>query len=227
MTYKRGSRGEVVKQIQKTLCGAGYHVGVIDGIFGQMTEDAVKAFQKSKGLKSDGVVGVATLARLGIAAMPQFIGLKKSKRYINKILVHCSATPEGEDLTVEQIRAEHKRQGWSDIGYHYVIYRNGSIHEGRDVNLQGAHCADGGGNVGSIGVCYIGGVEKRRPGVAYKDLKPKDTRTDAQKAALLSLLFDLRKMYPDAKIYGHRDFDRHGKTCPSYDARSEYSRLVF
>ena len=126
--YKRGLRGEMVKQIQKALCGAGYHVGVIDGVFGQMTEDAVLMFQKDKGLTSDGIVGPATLAKL----IPN--RFKKSKRMINKIIIHCSATPEGEDLTVEQIRKDHKAQGWSDIGYHYVIYRDGSIHEEEPVN---------------------------------------------------------------------------------------------
>ena len=217
--YKRGSRGEIVKQIQKALCGAGYHVGVIDGIFGQMTEDAVLMFQKANGLTADGIVGPATFAKL----IPN--RFKKSRRNITKIIVHCSATPEGEDLTVEQIRKDHKAQGWSDIGYHYVIYRDGSIHEGRDVNLQGAHCGDNGGNIGSIGICYIGGKERRIPGVAYKNLKDKDTRTDAQKVALLNLLLTLRKLYPQAKIYGHRDFDMHGTTCPSFDATKEYSNI--
>ena len=133
--YKRGSRGEMVKQIQKALCGAGYHVGMIDGIYGVMTEEAVKAFQKSRGLKQDGIVGPVTLALL----IPS--RLKKSRRRIDKIIVHCSATPEGEGYTVEQIRKDHRAQGWSDIGYHYVIYRDGSIHDGRDVDIQGAHCA--------------------------------------------------------------------------------------
>lgn len=219
MTYKRGSRGEIVRQIQKALCGAGFHVGVIDGIFGQMTEDAVKEFQSNNNLKADGIVGPATLAKL----IP--FRLKKSKRRIDKILIHCSATPEGEDLTVEQIRKDHKAQGWSDIGYHYLIYRDGSIHEGRDVDLQGAHCGDNGGNIGSIGICYIGGIEKRRKGVAYKNLKPKDTRTDAQKVSLLNLLLTLKKLYPNATIYGHRDFDKHGKSCPSFDAKKEYSKI--
>ena len=216
--YKKGSRGEVVKQIQKALCGAGYHVGMIDGVYGQMTEDAVKAFQRSRGLNADGIVGPATLVLL----IPS--RFKKSKRRIDKIIVHCSATPEGEGLTVEQIRRDHKKQGWSDIGYHYVIYRDGSIHDGRDVDIQGAHCAEGGGNVGSIGVCYVGGLEKRRAGVAYNQLKPKDTRTLAQKAALIKLLTDLKTIYPNAKIYGHRDFTNK-KACPSFDAKSEYKAI--
>lgn len=212
MVYKKGSpKSEVVKQIQKAL-----HL-YPDGIFGILTEEAVKEFQKSKGLKVDGIVGSQTLAYL----IP--LRLKKSSRYINELIVHCSATPEGKDYSVEDIRADHKKQGWSDIGYHYVIYRDGTVHMGRDVDLVGAHCAKNGHNQHSIGICYIGGVENK-PNTPYHLLKAKDTRTDAQKAALLSLLFDLKKLYPQAKIYGHRDFDS-GKECPSFNAKSEYKRL--
>lgn len=217
VAYRKGSTGEMVKQIQKSLCGAGHHVGVIDGIFGVMTEEAVRNFQQEHGLTVDGIVGPATLMEL----IPH--RWKKSKRKIDKIIVHCTATPEGEDATVEQIRKEHKAQGWSDIGYHYVVYRDGSIHMGRDVDIQGAHCAEHGGNIGSIGVCYVGGVEARRKDVAYKDLKAKDTRTEAQKASLLSLLIDLKSMYPGVRIYGHRDFSN--KACPSFDALNEYRCL--
>ena len=204
---------------QKLLNEKGGYGLAVDGIYGSDTAAAVKTFQKKNGLTADGIVGPATFAKL----IPN--RFKKSRRNITKIIIHCSATPEGEDLTVEQIRKDHKAQGWSDIGYHYVIYRDGSIHEGRDVNLQGAHCGDNGGNIGSIGICYIGGKERRIPGVAYKNLKDKDTRTDAQKVALLNLLLTLRKLYPAAKIYGHRDFDKHGKTCPSFDAKKEYSNI--
>ena len=70
-------------------------------------------------------------------------------RNIKEIIVHCSATPEGEDFTVEQIRKMHLARGFSDIGYHYVIYRDGSIHKGRDEAKSGAHCT--GHNTISIG----------------------------------------------------------------------------
>lgn len=204
-TYKRGSRGEVVKQIQKAL-----HL-YPDGIFGIITEEAVKEFQAKNGLKADGVVGPATLVKLDIATV------EKSERYINELIIHCAATPEGRDYTVEDIRNWHKKQGWSDIGYHYVIYRDGTIAKGRDVNLIGAHCSKGNHNSHSIGICYIGGVDKGGK-------KAKDTRTEQQKKSLLSLLRDLKKLYPGAKIYGHHDFDP-GKDCPSFDARKEYAGL--
>ena len=140
--------------------------------------------------------------------------LKKSRRRINEIIVHCTATPEGRDYTVADIRQMHKAQGWVDIGYHYLIYRDGSIHEGRNVDMVGAHCQ--GHNAQSIGVCYVGGV-------ARDGKTPKDTRTPAQKDALIHLLMQLVCLYPDATIRGHRDFA--AKACPSFDATKEYKNL--
>lgn len=212
--YRKGSpKSEVVRQIQKAL------KLYPDGIFGILTEEAVKEFQENNGLKADGIVGPATLAVL----LKKSFSLRKSKRYINELIVHCSATPEGCDYTVEDIRKWHKSSGWSDIGYHYVVYRNGTVVNGRDVDLVGAHCAKGGHNQHSIGICYIGGVENK-PGIPVHLQKPKDTRTEAQKMALLSLLIDLKKLYPSATIWGHHDFDK-GKDCPSFDARAEYKNL--
>ncbi len=135
-------------------------------------------------------------------------------RIINEIIIHCSATPEGKDYTVNQIRQWHKQRGFSDIGYHYVVYRDGSIHTGRPIERIGAHCS--GHNAYSIGVCYIGGVAK-------DGKTPKDTRTAAQKASLIKLIKDLRKKYPNATIHGHREYAN--KACPSFDAKTEYKDL--
>lgn len=230
---KLGSRGELVKMVQKAL-----HL-YPDGIFGKLTDEAVRAYQREKGLTVDGKVGPKTLTLLFPSAVANEVSLpncsgvqhrvlflKKSKRRIDEIIVHCTATPEGRDYTVEQIRKDHTMpvklggRGWSDIGYHYVIYRDGTTHEGRSVDISGAHCVDH--NAHSIGISYVGGVENI-PGVPYNKLKPKDTRTNAQKAELLSLLIDLKKLYPKAKIYGHRDFA--SKACPSFDAKKEYERV--
>ena len=202
--YKIGSRGAMVKQIQQALAGAGLAV-IPDGIYGRITLEAVTEFQRMNGLKVDGMVGPATLAKL----IP--CRLRKSKRRITEIIVHCSDTPAGREVTVEDIRRWHKEKGWSDIGYHYVVYLDGSVHEGRSVDIIGAHCE--GHNAHSIGVCYVGGK-------SGDSNLAKDTRTDRQKAALLSLMLDLRKMYPDAKIYGHRDFA--AKDCPCFNAKYEY-----
>lgn len=208
MLLKKGNRGESVKQLQKALNL------YPDGIFGEVTEEAVKAFQKSNGLKQDGIVGDKTWE-----ALPKpnygFGGiLKQSKRTIKEIIVHCTATPEGRVETVQSIRNMHKAKGWSDIGYHYLIGLNGERWEGRNVNLIGAHCE--GHNSNSIGVCYVGGVDKK--------MQAKDTRTEKQKYALVALLKDLRKLYPKAKIYGHHDFNK-GKSCPCFDAKNEYKNI--
>lgn len=135
-------------------------------------------------------------------------------RTINEIIIHCSATPEGRPHTVGDIRAWHKQRGFKDVGYHYIIYIDGSIHAGRDEGVIGAHTKYH--NQHSIGVCYIGGLEAGSN-------KPKDTRTAAQKKALLQLLRQLKKKYPRAKIYGHRDFA--AKACPCFDAKTEYAQI--
>jgi len=192
----------MVKQIQKALNL------FPDGYFGPLTDERVRLFQKEKGLKVDGIVGPATLAKL----IPT--RLKKSKRTINEIIVHCTATPEGKEYSVADIRRWHLKRGFSDIGYHYVIHLDGTVENGRDVDLSGAHCTNH--NAHSIGVVYVGGVAK-------DNKTPKDTRTNEQKAALASLLMDLRHLYPTAKIHGHRDFAN--KACPSFDATYEYRKF--
>ncbi len=135
-------------------------------------------------------------------------------RIINEIIIHCSATPEGKDYTVEQIKQWHKQRGFSDIGYHYVIYRDGSIHSGRPIERIGAHCLKH--NAHSIGVCYIGGVAK-------DGKTPKDTRTDAQKESLIKLIKELKAKYPKATVHGHREYAN--KACPCFDAKNEYKNL--
>lgn len=109
-TLKLGSRGNEVKTLQNKL-----NI-VADGIFGPKTEEAVKNFQKKNNLTVDGIVGPNTWIKLGTSNI----------RSINETIVHCSATAEGKDFTVAQIRQWHLARGFSDIGYHYVIYRDGT-----------------------------------------------------------------------------------------------------
>lgn len=201
-TITKGSKGEEVKTLQSVL-----HLAQ-DGIFGSITEEALNEFKKEHSLPEDGICDTRTW----IALLPDRL-LKAQKRAINEIIVHCTATPEGRDYTVEQIRKQHKAQGWNDIGYHYVVYRDGSVHEGRDVNVAGAHC--NGHNLHSIGVVYVGGCDKA--------MRPKDTRTDAQKESLYFLLKVLRKHYPQTTIHGHNEYAN--KACPSFDVKSEYKDL--
>ena len=141
--------------------------------------------------------------------------LKHSKmRKINQIIIHCSDTIEGKNFTVDDIKKWHKARGWTDIGYHYVVYLDGSIHKGRNEEVVGAHCE--GHNAHSIGVCYIGGKEAGT-------FRAKDTRTKAQKEALIRLLMKLVCKYPDAEIVGHRDLAN--RKCPCFDAKNEYRNI--
>ena len=135
-------------------------------------------------------------------------------RDIKKIIVHCSATPEGRDVSTAEIKRWHtEERGWSDIGYHWVIELHGSRHLGRHEEVTGAHRK--GHNSDSIGICYVGGTDV--------DRDPKDTRTEEQKAEMINLLSELLDKYPDSVIYGHRDFA--DKACPSFDAKAEYADI--
>ena len=137
-------------------------------------------------------------------------------RPINRIIVHCTASPEGREMTVKQIDDIHRNENhWANgIGYHWVIYLDGSIHQGRPESMPGAHCV--GYNKHSIGVCYVGGTEKDNPE------KAKDTRTPEQKEAFVKLLAELHERYPQATLHGHREFAN--KDCPSFDVH-EYDYI--
>lgn len=135
-------------------------------------------------------------------------------REINKIIVHCSATREGENFEVAEIRKWHLARGFNDIGYHFYIDLHGEIHKGRDIDKIGAHCK--GHNRNSIGICYCGGVEA-------DGKTPKDTRTTDQRRALVAVLRTLKAMYPNAIIHSHSDFAN--KACPSFNATLEYENI--
>lgn len=200
MIFKIGSRGEDVKKIQKALnC-------IPDGIFGPITDEAVKAFQKENSLTVDGIVGEKTWNKL----FPSGSTLQKSNRKITEIIVHCSATIEGKEFDVDDIRKWHKERGFADVGYNYVITLDGDIQTGRPVDKVPAHCL--GHNVCSLGVCYIGGLGE--------NLQPKDTRTEAQKKSMKKLIDELKSLYPGVRVFGHCDFS--AKACPCFDAKKEY-----
>lgn len=136
------------------------------------------------------------------------------ERPITELIVHCSATPAGRDVTASDIRRWHREErGFADIGYHFVVRLDGKVECGRPLAVVGAHCR--GHNSRSVGVCYVGGIGS--------DGRPADTRTPAQRQALLGLLTALRRRFPGASIHGHRDFAAKG--CPSFDATAEYRNL--
>jgi len=135
-------------------------------------------------------------------------------RSVKEIIIHCSATREGQDIPVETIKDWHLARGFNDIGYHFYIDLNGVIYKGRDIDKIGAHCK--GRNRNSIGVCYCGGVEA-------DGKTPKDTRTQEQKESLLHVLKTIKAMYPESMIYSHNEFA--AKACPSFDATEEYEDI--
>jgi N-acetylmuramoyl-L-alanine amidase len=136
-------------------------------------------------------------------------------RKITEIIIHSTATPAGKPFTVGDVDAWHRARGFRCIGYHYLIGINGQIWRGRSIEETGAHCLHH--NAQSIGICYVGGVE------AVGTRKPADTRTPAQKTALVNLLKQLLKQFPEAVIHSHRDFA--ATNCPSFDATAEYRNL--
>jgi len=154
---------------------------------------------------------------------------------IDAIVIHCSATPEGRDIKAADIDKMHRQRGFAMIGYNYVIDLDGTVEIGRPLTRNGAHCNTAGTsgvpyNRHSIGICYIGGVDKNG--------KPKDTRTKAQKIAMHTLVDRLMDKYPITEILGHRDAspdlnkdgkitkDEWIKACPCFDVKSEFPLLV-
>ena len=136
-------------------------------------------------------------------------------RKITLIVIHCSANKAGSALRAADIDRYHRSLGWKCCGYHYVIPRDGTIEAGRPPEMTGAHCRDH--NSHSIGICYIGGLDN-------DGKKPKDTRTEAQKAALRKLIEQLHQRYPKALIVGHHDLNRQ-KACPCFHVTAEYIDL--
>ena len=137
-------------------------------------------------------------------------------REVNLLVVHCTATRCNKDFPVSTLRASHKARGFADIGYHFYITRDGETHPCRPVHQIGAHAT--GWNDKSIGICYEGGLDENG--------RIADTRTYAQKCALLDLLRQLKTDYPKARILGHYQLSENiRKACPCFDAKREYAQL--
>lgn len=181
----------------------------------------VKTFQKAIGVYDDGLFGPKTLE----AALAAIVNkndsdapvhfpssfFPKLSRPVDELIWHTSATPEGREISVDTIRGWHKDgRGWSDIGYHYVVHLDGSVEAGRPLNKIGAHVS--GHNRRTIGACYIGGMNA-------KMTVAKDTRTPAQKAAMVALTKELISRYNLTEISGHNQYAN--KACPSFPVRSD------
>jgi N-acetyl-anhydromuramyl-L-alanine amidase AmpD len=129
---------------------------------------------------------------------------------VKYIVIHCAATPPSMDVGVEEIRLWHLRRGWFDIGYHYVIRRDGTIEDGRPTDRPGAHAR--GFNHLSLGICLVGGVDEHN--------NPENNFTDDQFDALAGLVKGLKVGEPDAEVLGHNQLPNVNKACPSFDARA-------
>lgn len=137
---------------------------------------------------------------------------------IKYIVLHYSATYPDQDLDVEDIRKMHLARGFNDVGYHYIIKRDGTVQKGRADNVVGAHVA--GHNTGSLGICCIGGIERATgPNVGV------DNRTQAQKDATVLLVQDLLRKHPTAQVVGHRDMPGAKTQCPGFNAQSWWASV--
>ncbi len=132
-------------------------------------------------------------------------------RSLTEIIVHCSATKQDEDIGVAEIRQWHLDKGWDDVGYHYVIRRDGTIEYGRPIEIIGAHVI--GRNTRSIGICLIGGTD------ADDRRKAEANFTLVQYQSLNVLIAELHEQHGPLRVLGHRDTGAN-KACPSFDVRA-------
>ncbi len=131
-------------------------------------------------------------------------------RKITEIIIHCTATPRGREVTAAMVDRWHRANGWAGIGYHWLIRLDGTVEPGRPEDQPGAHCR--GHNSNSIGIAYVGGTEA-------DGVTPADTRTPAQRRSLKKLVATLRVRYPYATVHGHNEFS--AKACPCFDVAGE------
>jgi len=154
---------------------------------------------------------------------------------VRYIVIHCSATRADRDYTPEQMLRDHKARGFRTIGYHAYIRKDGTVTYHRHWLEVGAHARPF--NRCSIGICYEGGIAVADSVMRNAEcgMTPQhstintphycDTRTPAQMEQLLLLLMKLKKMFPKAKIVGHRDLPGVHKECPCFDVEEAYGFL--
>jgi hypothetical protein len=147
----------------------------------------------------------------------------KKRTHTRRIILHCSATSKQwarnkpMDLILSEIRHWHVNDnGWSDVGYHWLIGPTGEVVTGRDETLMGAHTKAH--NSDSIGICLIGGR-----GSGDTDA-PEDHFTPAQLAALVELVADIERRYPGVQtVHGHNEFAR--RACPGFRVADHWERV--
>lgn len=137
------------------------------------------------------------------------------------LVIHCTATAEGREVSSEEIRHWHTDpvskggRGWRQVGYTDMIHLDGTVERlvknNEDARVDSWEITNGAKGYNSVSrhVVYVGGCDKR--------LKPKDTRTAAQKAALRAYVLDFHRRFPKVKIIGHCELA--AKACPSFDVK--------
>lgn len=144
------------------------------------------------------------------------IKLPRSPVPVLYIIIHGSYTSSAANIGAREIRRWHKEQGYIDIGYNFVVRRDGTVDEGRQTVYSGAHTL-GEYNNNSIGVCLVGGKEKGKD-------KWEVNYTIRQLIAAQNLIDEIKKEHPDAKVIGHRDADSR-RECPGFDAQAMFSGM--
>ena len=131
-------------------------------------------------------------------------------RQVKKIILHCTATVEGQEFDITDVDRWHKKRGWKSVGYHYLIKQDGTLQVGRSLDEVGSHAK--GENNDSIGIVYVGGLDANK--------EPKDTMTAYQELTLMELIFSLRTVFHWMPVHGHNEYSN--KACPSFDVQEKY-----
>jgi N-acetylmuramoyl-L-alanine amidase len=131
-------------------------------------------------------------------------------RQVKKIILHCTATVEGQEFDITDVDRWHKKRGWKSVGYHYLIKQDGTLQVGRSLDEVGSHAK--GENSDSIGIVYVGGLDANK--------EPKDTMTAYQELTLMELIFSLRTVFHWMPVHGHNEYS--SKACPSFDVQEKY-----
>ena len=135
----------------------------------------------------------------------------EQRKSTESIVIHCSATKSSMDIGLVEIRKWHvEDNGWRDVGYHYIIRRNGELELGRRHDDTGAHAA--GYNHKTIGVCMVGGMAD--------DNSAENNFTDKQWTSVSDLIKQIKVNYPDVNVIGHNEIS--SKECPSFDVQKWY-----
>lgn len=136
------------------------------------------------------------------------------------LVIHCTATPEGREVSAAEIRRWHTApasqggRGWKQVGYTDMVHLDGRIERladnNEDANVDPWEVTNGAAGYNSISrhIVYVGGCDNH--------LAPKDTRTEAQREALKRYVEDFHARFPQVKIVGHHELNP-GKACPSFD----------